>query len=131
MTKMVREELSEAIDCALKEFASRVGLGLMCPCVRANAEGDRSEVVGNLRPMKPMREVKKGFEPVEMLGFVLKIVVSARVEPAKAVGVARAAAQVNVYRSFVSIKRDWMYRETMRLIESDSVNDDSEGNCII
>ncbi|KAF9602970.1 hypothetical protein IFM89_032973 [Coptis chinensis] len=98
-------KLRNAIDCALNEFVNRLTLEYSCAC-----ENDGNQGRGGL--------VKKVFEPIQALAFVCRMAVSPFFDGVDSVGVIKGVAQVNAFRRCVFLKRDWIYRDTMRIEES-------------
>ncbi|KAK9156548.1 hypothetical protein Scep_003122 [Stephania cephalantha] len=117
MLKVARGKCLEAVDSALAELGRRLVLGLTCHCqsVSAVAAREGEEVVGS---------EEKVFEPVQALGFVRSVAKSPWVDGVEALSAVRYGAQVNAFKSYISIERDWMYFQTMRLSDCDGADDD-------
>ncbi|XP_073104839.1 uncharacterized protein [Elaeis guineensis] len=89
MSKKIGMKLSANINLALEELSWRTALGLMCSC-----QNSAVEATGVL--VDQTAQVRKGFEPTDILGFVLDVAVSAWVEDVEKVRAVRVSAQVDV-----------------------------------
>ncbi|XP_058107523.1 uncharacterized protein LOC131251060 [Magnolia sinica] len=127
LSRMAGGKLLDVIGCALEELGRRADLELTCPCESRMEDMESERLIDVGDHSSEFVEAKKGFQPVKMLGFVLKMAVCAQVKSAEAVSKARAAGQLNAFRRYVSIRPDWMYYETMRISGSSAVMDDSQG----
>ncbi|KAF6163881.1 hypothetical protein GIB67_024736 [Kingdonia uniflora] len=107
----VKCEFSAKFENALAELGQRLVLRLACPC-----QGSGSAIKNGERDV---------FRDSEVLSFVKRMAVSPWVDDTETVDAIRVGAQVNAFRRFAFIKRDWIYRETMRISES-AVTRDSE-----
>ncbi|KAK9122555.1 hypothetical protein Sjap_012157 [Stephania japonica] len=112
MLKVASGKCLEAVDSALAELGRKLIIGLTCPCQSVSREGE--EVVG-------LEE--KVFKPVEMLRFVRSVAKVPWVDVVEALTAVRYGAQVNAFKSYISIERDWMYFQTMRLSDSGTGDD--------
>lgn len=95
MSKMIGVKLSANINLALEEFSWRTALGLMCSC-----QNFAVEATGVL--VDQTAQARKGFEPTEILDFVLDVAVFAWVEDEEKVRAVRVSAQVGAYQRYVS-----------------------------
>ncbi|EHA8586554.1 hypothetical protein COCNU_scaffold000525G000020 [Cocos nucifera] len=95
MSKMIGAKFSANINLALEELSWRTAIGLMCSC-----QNSAVEATGSL--VDQTAQVRKGFEPTDILGFVLDVAVSAWVEDVEKVRAVRLSAQVGAYRHYVS-----------------------------
>ncbi|PIA34537.1 hypothetical protein AQUCO_03700072v1 [Aquilegia coerulea] len=109
MSKINEKKLHpDAIACGLAKFGRRLLLEFTCMC---------KDDLQDTKERQSKIEVKKVFEPVEALDFVYKTAVSPTFDDEDSVRVIRAAAQVNAFRRYAFVERDWVYGETMRINE--------------
>ncbi|XP_010251767.1 PREDICTED: uncharacterized protein LOC104593562 isoform X2 [Nelumbo nucifera] len=127
MSKKVGWRASSALECALVAWNHKIVEWLTCPC-QISVEDKNMVHPKNVGQCSVESFVEaKLLKPLEVLDFSRRMAICCWVEDAEITNTVRASAQVNAFRQYVSIRQDWMYRETMRLSESCSAsNDDVE-----
>ncbi|XP_072997060.1 uncharacterized protein [Typha latifolia] len=94
ISKLVCVKLAGEISLALEELSRRTVIGLSCGASAAEGSGMSSDQIS---------EVKEGFDPIDVLGFVGDLAVSAWVGEEEAARVVRMSSQVYAFRRYVKV----------------------------